>query len=214
MRASNSSIQCFKSCRRMYELKYIYGLEPVKHSEAIDRGLSYHEGVEQLLKDWIDYHNGTPLIQDPKISAMVQAFNVYVIPALAAAKVKPVEAEPWFSFKTKSGHTVVGRADGRMSGNSLIEHKTTRGLIDGDYYQRLDEENTEQKINVIELRKTEEELKAFEGELDEMLNLIEGCKNFYRNPSHCMKWGRLCEYAPVCMKYDPNQEYIGFTKGR
>ena len=260
MRASNSAIQTFKACRRLYELKYIENLEPVQTAEALSRGSMYHEGVEALLNEWIDYRKPARLhtIEDPKVRAMVYAFNSYVIPKLAAMKVKPVEAEPWFSYSTKSGHLVVGRADGRMSGNSLIEHKTTSGAVDGAYFQKLDfdeqiptymiafnsdkmfytvcavptirqrkneedddfftrcvkwfDEDTESKIDVIELHKTKEELERFAEEQDAILNEMENCKLFYRNPSNCNKWGRMCEYASVCMEYDPNAEYIQFKR--
>lgn len=261
MRASNSSIQAFKACRRLYELKYKYELEPVQTAEALSRGIKYHEGVEMLLKEWMDYHKGTPsiLIEDPKIKAMVFAFNMYIIPKLASTfKVSPVCVEEWFSYKTDSGHIIGGRVDGKMSGNCIIEHKTTSGLIDGAYYQRLEfdeqiptymlafnsnrilytvcsvptirqkknesdddffkrcldwyEEDTEMKINVIEIKKTDEELKRFKVEQDSIVTEMENCKLFYRNPNHCMKWNRMCEYAPVCMNYEPNHEYVQFKR--
>lgn len=260
MKTSYSAIQTFKACRRLYELKYVYGLEPVQTAEALRRGLSYHDGVEQLLREWIDYHIGSPIatIEDPKIKAMVFAFEVYVIPKLASRGLKPVDAEAWFSYKTESGHTIVGRADGIMSGRTIIEHKTTSGSIDGAYFQKLefDEqiptymvafnsnklfytvcatptirqkknesdddffrrccdwylEDTESKITVVEIRRTQEELERFKREQDAIVTEIENCKLFYRNPSHCNKWGRMCEYAPVCMNFDPNKEYVQFKR--
>jgi hypothetical protein len=239
----------------------MYGLEPVRPAEALRRGLSYHEGVEGLLKQWVDYTLGSPIdyIEDPKIKAMVSAFNYYIIPKLASQyKVRPVDVEPWFSYTTRSGHTIIGRADGKMSGNVLIEHKTTSGLIDGAYYQRLEldeqiptymlafgarrilytvcsvpsirqkkdesdddfyarcvawyEVDTESKINVVEITKSEEELAEFKIEQDEIVTEMERCRLFYRNPSHCTKWGRMCEYASVCMNYDPNRDYVGFKR--
>jgi hypothetical protein len=145
-----------------------------------------------------------------------------------------------------------------MSGNVLIEHKTTSGLIDGAYYQRLEldeqiptymlafgarrilytvcsvpsirqkkdesdddfyarcvawyEVDTESKINVVEITKSEEELAEFKIEQDEIVTEMERCRLFYRNPSHCTKWGRMCEYASVCMNYDPNRDYVGFKR--
>lgn len=260
MKTSNSAIQTFKACRRLYELKYIYGLEPVQQAEVLTRGLSYHEGVEMLLKEWVDYHEGTPSIKidDPKVKAMVFAFNLYVIPKFCQHKIKPVATEEWFTYKTKSGHLIVGRADGRMSGNTLIEHKTTSGTIDGSYFIRLDfdeqiptymiafhsnkmyytvcqtptirqrknesdeefeqrciewyEENTDSKISVIEIHRTQEDLERFKDEQDAIVNEMANCKLFYRNPSNCTKWGRMCEYASVCMDYDPNKDYIQFKR--
>lgn len=259
MIASNSAIQTFKACRRLYELKYIHKLEPVQPAEALNRGSSYHKGVELLLREWIDYHDAEPNgITDPKISAMVFAFNKYIIPKLCELNAKPVDVEAWFEYSTPSGHKVVGRIDGLMSENRIIEHKTTSGLINGSYFQRLEmdeqiptymlaknateilytvccvptlrrkkgetdgefekrlidwyDEDTDSKISVCQIVKSPEELDKFRIEQDAILTEMENCKLFYRNPNHCMRWGRLCEYASVCMDYDPNKEYIQFKR--
>ena len=260
MKTSNSAIQTFKSCRRLYELKYIHNLEPVETADALKTGISYHEGVEWLLKEWLDYHVGTPSIQieDPKVKAMVMAFNFYIIPKLTAMGVKPVDTEEWFSYETESGHVIVGRVDGKMTGNIVIEHKTTSSPVDGAYFQKLEfdeqiptymlafnadtilytvcqkptirqkknesdedffkrccdwyDEDTESKINVIELKKSWDELETFKVEQDAIVTEMENCKLFYRNPSNCSKWGRMCEYASVCMNYDPEKEYIQFKR--
>lgn len=264
MRASNSAIQTFKACRRLYELKYVYGLEPVQTADALSRGLAYHEGVEELIERWNDYTYSTAsaekLSDDPKIRAMVFAFNVHVIPKLTlnCIKISEIKPEEWIEYETPSGHLVVGRVDGITTGHNVIEHKTTSGPIDGAYWQKLEfdeqiptymlgcnsqtvyytvcqtptirqkkgesdedffdrcvhwyDEDTESKINVLTIRKTEKELERFREEQDAILTEMESCKLFYRNPSHCMKWGRMCEYASVCMNYDPSQEYVQFKR--
>lgn len=243
MRVSNSSIQCFKSCRRMYELKYIYGLEPVEQSPAVERGTSYHEAVEKVLT------GQQPDCDNPKIAAMVEVFSGWNRPEIEAV-------EKWIEYPTASGHTVVGRIDAKAKNGAVIEHKTTSGLITGAYFQKLEideqiptymiaentnrviytvcatptirqkknESNDEfkarcldwfdsaEKFAVTEIFKTDEQLKQFAVEQDAIINEMENCKLFYRNPNHCTKWGRLCEYAPVCMQYDPAKEYIQFTR--
>lgn len=35
---------------------------------------------------------------------------------------------------------------------------------------------------------------------------------FYRNPSNCTCYGRRCEFAPICLDYDPKLQYVEFTK--
>lgn len=261
MRASNSSIQTFKQCRRLYELKYIYGIEPVQTAAALERGLSYHEGVEQAIKAWCaaDHRYVADEPEDPKILAMVWAFRIHVIPWLEKRGIKVNEAEKWFEYETSNHNVVIGRMDGVTTDGCVIEHKTTSGLIDGSYWQRLDfdeqiptymiargckkiyytvcatpsirqkknetsaefcrrcidwyEDNTEQKIAVLEISRSEDDLKAFAEEQDAILTEMEQAKLFYRNPSHCSKWGRLCEYAPLCLqKITPDMEFIGFKR--
>ena len=249
MRVSNSQIGCFKACRRMYELRYVYGLEPVEKAETLSRGLSFHEGVEKLLKGEMS----VPHSDDPKINAMLKTFWDRTCQGLCVKDV-----EKWFEYKTSSGHTVIGRMDAVAENGRVIEHKTTSGLIDGEYFARLEmdeqiptymiaaktgaviytvcstpsirqkkgekddefaarcvewfNENPDEKFKVEVLHRSAEQLETFAIEQDAVINEMADCKVFYRNPSHCMKWGRMCEYAPICMHYDPLQEYIEFKK--
>ncbi|MBR5314261.1 MAG: PD-(D/E)XK nuclease family protein [Clostridia bacterium] len=246
MKVSNSQIGCFKACRRMYELKYIHGLEPVKTAETLQRGLSYHQGVEAILR------GEKPETDDPKIRAMLAMFA-------ANTSFSVEDIEKWFEYQTASGHTVIGRMDAVSASGTPIEHKTTSGLIDGEYMNRLeldeqiptymlatnktmltytvistptirqkkdeDEEaffnrcvewfydsNRAQKFVVSQIALSQNRLTEFAEEQNAVINEMATCKLFYRNPSHCMKWGRLCEYAPICMHYDPNMEYIEFKR--
>lgn len=257
MKTSNSAIQTFKACRRLYELKYKYGLEPIQPAAALERGINYHAGVEAVLKDWAGItHEGSD-IEDPKIRAMVFAFRTHVVPKLVSMGLRPADVEKWFTYDLGE-HEIVGRIDGRLSDGSIIEHKTTSGSIDGAYFQRLemDEQiptymlafktqkviytvcqtptirqkkdesedeffarcvkwydvDTDTKIQVVEITKSKEELERFAIEQAKMVYEMANCDLWYRNPSHCMKWGRLCEFAPVCMNYDPNVEYIQFKR--
>lgn len=250
MKASNSGIQTFKQCRRMYQLKYLHGLEPVQTADALKRGSTYHELIEGILK------GDSSVLQncdDPKIRAMATAFQMYILPQLTQIDA----VEQWFNYETPSGHTMVGIIDAK-NGAELVEHKTTSGLIDGNYFQKLEfdeqiptymlafntnwinytvcsvpsirqkktesdeefyqrcvdwyAEDTEHKITMVQLNRTNDELEEFQKEQDDILNEMENCKLFYRNPANCSKWGRLCEYASVCMNYDPSQEYVQFKK--
>lgn len=254
---SNSAIQTFKQCRRMYELRYVYDLVPVSTADALARGLAYHEGVENLLK------NDSKPIEDPKIRAMVEAFNIYIVPILEYRGVKIQSVEEWFEYRVpnkrkKKAHIVMGRTDATTDRGLVVEHKTTSSLIDGAYWQRLEfdeqimsymlatksrgvyytvcvtptirqkqnetddefyerclkwySEDTERKIDVQLITKEPYELERFAKEQDRIITEIEKCKHYYRNPGNCMKWGKMCEYAPICMNFDPNQEYIQFKK--
>ena len=248
MRVSNSRIQTYKSCRRKYQLHYIYGLTPVQSAEALERGLSYHELVEQL------YRTGELVLSgNPKVDAMATAFDRYIYPnAMAIAQ------EEWFSYSTASGNEVVGRIDARAGDGCLIEHKTTSGEIDEAYWYNLEnneqvltymaaydvntmlytvcrtptirqkkneteyefyrrcvewyEEDTDHKISFRRIYRDKADIEEFKAEQDATINEMASCELFYRNEANCMRWGRMCEYYPVCRHYDPNQEYIEFTR--
>lgn len=76
-------------------------------------------------------------------------------------------------------------------------------------------EDTFDKIRLLIIERTDEEVEKFKIELLAMYSEIRSAdKNgsFYRNTCHCEKWGKRCEYAPICLDYDPNIEYIGFER--
>ena len=246
MKLSNSGIQCFKSCRRAYELKYIEGVYPIASPEVLQRGSSYHEKIEAVLK------GESFELTDPKTDAMALAFCSHILPNLG--KVEAVEE--WFE-KPVGKHTIIGRCDGRMNGK-ILEHKTTSADLDDAYIiglqndeqiltymwaygvndilytvcktptvrQKQNEtdeqfrqrcfdwfsEDTEHKIGTINVYRSPEEIAEFEEALKLMVDEIEHCHNYYRVPSHCMKWGRPCEYASICRNYDPQMEYVGFER--
>lgn len=115
MKLSVSRIKLFKACRRAYQLKYIYGLEPVQKAEALAVGESYHEKLEQL------YETGEVDISDfSKESAMALAYKKYVYPFF---KVKAVEK--WEKIDLPDGNIMIGRVDGISDDGKLVEHKTT-----------------------------------------------------------------------------------------
>lgn len=75
--------------------------------------------------------------------------------------------------------------------------------------------DTESKIRLLEIERTDEEVEQFRKELDTikatMQEAIED-GNFYKNTCHCNVWGRRCEYSGMCINYDPNAEYIEYVK--
>ena len=245
--ASYSKVQTYKSCRRLYELKYIYDVRSTAKVEALERGTSYHDKVERLLRGE-DFER-----DDPKTSAMAMAFKTYILPQL-----QPVAQEEWFEYETRFGDRFIGRIDALNADGAVIEHKTTSGEIDeeywysrdideqlmtymyayktrkayytvcrtptirlkkdesdDEYYQRcLDwyKDDTEQKIAMRVIYHTDEEIDAFVEEQALTIREMNECKLFYKNQNYCMKWNRMCEYAPICQHYDPTQTYVGFEK--
>lgn len=239
---SISGIKLFKACRRAYQLKYLYGLVPVKSAEALETGRSYHEKLERY------YMDGELPDDFSKESAMVHAYLTYVAP-----KIKMKSCEEWFE---KDGFR--GRVDGITEDGVLVEHKTASGDIteeyefmlqwdeqilmymwltdiremlytvikkptirqkrnesDEEFYQRILDwyaDDTDSKVRVLKVERTEEEIAEFASDLMEMKDEMQSAKHFYRNAGWCRHWGRMCEYASVCLHYDPNENYVEFEK--
>ena len=78
------------------------------------------------------------------------------------------------------------------------------------------ETDTDSKIRLLEIHRTNEEVDQFAKDLKQIAKVIrsEGSNEneCYRNTMHCNKWGRRCEYFPICNNYDPSAEYVEFTK--
>lgn len=94
---------------------------------------------------------------------------------------------------------------------------------DADFYQRMVDwydEDTDSKIRVLKLERTQKEIMDCIHELGHELNDIEWLKSesadidqYYKNTCYCNHWGRRCEYSNICLNYNPNVDYIDFTKG-
>lgn len=87
---------------------------------------------------------------------------------------------------------------------------------DEEFFNRMVEwydDDTEHKIRMLELYRTDEEIEIFKHNVTQMILEIKTACIYYPNEGWCMKWGRRCEYASICLNYDPNQQYVEFTKG-
>ena len=97
-----------------------------------------------------------------------------------------------------------------------------------EFYKRMIEwydVDTDSKIRFVEITRTDEEVEAFKKELDSIALEINVAGNqnknavsaitdpYYRNTCHCNSWGRRCEYSSICLNYNPDADYIEFTKG-
>lgn len=86
---------------------------------------------------------------------------------------------------------------------------------DEEFFNRMCQwydEDTDSKIRVLEITRTDEEVEQFRQDLIAIADEMEACSNYYKNPSYCNRWGRMCDYASICKHYDPNQDYIEFKK--
>lgn len=246
MRISVSKLKQFKACRKSYEFKYIEGLNPVKKSEALEVGESYHKKLESL-------YNGEDVNFDDysKESAMAVAYKMYIYPKLSVTT-----TEDWLEMDL-GAHTLVGRVDAIADDRTLVEHKSTSLDIDEfeynlqwdeqplaymlladvrkiyytvcrkpnirlkkyetqeQFFRRMVEwygDDTHNKIRLIEITRSNEEVEGFRKELIAMTNEMDSCNNFYRNTLHCFRFGRPCEYESICLSYDQNQEYVEFSR--
>lgn len=251
MRASISRIKAFKSCRRLWYLRYKENLIPAQTPDALATGKAYHARLEALEK-------GEQIEQDfSKECAMATAYEKYIFP-----KINFVAAEAELEKKI-GDHVLHGFVDGLSEDGYIVEHKTTSAdITEGGEYeynllwdeqvlaymsltgrrkvyytvckkptirQKKDEteqeffdrmvawydEDTDQKIRVFIVERTDAEVEQFERDFVAMCDEIEACEksgNYYKNTCNCHAWGRRCEYAAVCLNYDPTQEYVEFVK--
>lgn len=86
---------------------------------------------------------------------------------------------------------------------------------DEQFYHRMVDwydEDTESKIRLLEIERTDEEVEQFRDDLMLTVDDMIHTGYFYRNTCHCNQYGRRCEYSSICLNYDPNEQYIEFIK--
>lgn len=126
---SNSRIQCYKSCRRMYLWKYVHGLVPVQTSAALQTGSSYHDKVRQVNETGDFERDG-----NPKTNAMAEAYKRFILPKLGRVT---ASEEYWTMFV--GGHPICGIIDAIDDAGIPIEFKTTSmPVATSDYMLRVE----------------------------------------------------------------------------
>ena len=90
---------------------------------------------------------------------------------------------------------------------------------DEEFYNRMVEwydTDTDQKIRLFVVERTDAEVSQFEHDFtticDEIEDAEKNANKVYRNTCHCVQYGRRCEYASICLHYDPDQQYVEFVK--
>ena len=84
-----------------------------------------------------------------------------------------------------------------------------------EFYERCKSwyaEDTENKARMIKVTRSKEEIAEHRKNLVIMAREIYGCKHYYRNPTACNCYNRRCEYASICLNYNPQLEYVEFEK--
>lgn len=90
-----------------------------------------------------------------------------------------------------------------------------KGEDDEAFFHRMVDwydEDTESKIRLLVITRTDEEVDQFLSDLKNEVREIHDAKCMYRNTLHCFRYGRRCEYAQICLNYDKNQQYVNFKK--
>lgn len=129
MRFSISRIKAFKSCRRLYELKYLEHLEPVEKPESLTIGSNYHKLLENL-----NNAGCLPQTEDnwSKELAMAKAYEKYIYP-----KFKVTESEKWLEYDLGNGDKLVGVVDAIAEDGCIVEHKSVGSDITEQYEYNL-----------------------------------------------------------------------------
>lgn len=121
------------------------------------------------------------------------------------------------SGKNEMYYTVCKKPTIRQKQNETLEEFFARCIA---WY----DDDTEHKIRVIKVTRSEKEIEAQKNALimlccdiisDETQDKVlfsNGATPFWRNPSHCTCYGRKCEYAQICLDYDPKLEYVDFRR--
>lgn len=232
---TTSQVNLFKDCRRSWEISYKEMVKPIRESDALVIGSSYHDKVEQILK------TGGFTETNEVTDAMAKAFIKYILPQYPEM---PTEVEETFDKSIARGVHLLGKVDGR-SKNYLFEHKTTSmNLEDGsyeynvhynndqvsnyliankknipviydvikkptirqkqketleEYIKRCEDwydEDTEKKILVFEVYRTDEELAA---QREFLINIAKEMKHGFIYPNHrSCSIGSSCPFKGVC----------------
>lgn len=86
---------------------------------------------------------------------------------------------------------------------------------DEEFFRRMCEwydDDTENKIRLFEIYRTDDEIEQFRNYLNDMLHEMYVSNNFYKNTCACGMYGRKCEYAPICLEKDLLMEYVDFVR--
>lgn len=102
-------------------------------------------------------------------------------------------------------HTVIKKPTIRQKQGESIEEFIKR-------CEQWYDVDTSRKIGLFKIVRSNEEIVRYAEQLKLLLDEIENTTIYFKNPCHCQSWGRRCEYSQICLNYNPNEDYIDFTK--
>lgn len=85
---------------------------------------------------------------------------------------------------------------------------------DEEFYDRMVkwyDEDTDSKIRLLEITRTNEEVEVFKDNLLSIAEEMRDTHHYYQNTCYCNQYGRRCEYSSICLNYNPKETYIEFT---
>lgn len=88
---------------------------------------------------------------------------------------------------------------------------------DEEFFERMVswyDEDTESKIRVIDVRRTDNEIKEYRQSLISIIREMSKAHKgdiYYRNTCACTMYNRMCDYATICLNYDPTQPNVNFS---
>ena len=94
---------------------------------------------------------------------------------------------------------------------TIRQHKDE---TDSEFFERMTswyDTDTESKIRLLQVTRTDKEIAEFERDLTIIAHEMQD-PWIYRNPAFCTQYGRRCDYAPVCLTYAPDMEYVQFNR--
>ena len=77
------------------------------------------------------------------------------------------------------------------------------------------DEDTNDKIRLVKLSRTDEEVEAFRrhcAKIAKEIDEVASDDDVYNNTAYCTKWGKRCEYSGICLGYQSGLEYAGYFK--
>lgn len=93
-----------------------------------------------------------------------------------------------------------------------IKQKTNE--TDDEFFERMVawyDEDTDEKIRLVELTRTDDEVEDFKQSLCEILPAIKEGR-IYRNTCHCSQYGRRCEYSGICLEKELAENYVEYER--
>lgn len=113
-----------------------------------------------------------------------------------------------------------------MTGKNIVHYviirkpniRIKKNETEEEFFERMAawyDEDTRDKIRLVDIMRTDEEIEQFREDIAQLLDEMEEAelnRSFYKNTSHCWKWGRRCEYAQICLHYDPDAFYAEYER--
>lgn len=238
---SISRIKLFKQCRRAYELKYVYGIVPAVPAESLSIGRRYHELIELIYSGEFEVRDFTkeeamacayqkyvaPFVpiettekwfEKPPFHGRVD--GIMSNGTLVEHKTTSFDVTEEYEYYLQWDEQIpmyMYLSGAREMIYTVCKKPTIRqkkNETDEEFFNRMVEwydEETEKKIRFFKVTASDDEIEEFTSNLQRIAEEMK-TDNFYRNTCACRAWNRPCEYQAICMKFNPELNYVGYEK--